>query len=350
MILASRLHSPTVAWRWFDAASWVDAAAVAAAAVMLAHIAGWIAYVTLSHPREHWFPVLFSPVEYPPGGLATAATRWWTRRFATRRRAKNRHIQNSDAAAAGYELLNRCGDGDLSEIYFAIGSGGDCLVKVARERSRERLLLHEQRVLLSLRDGREASPYRVYLPRPLGTFRQAGRLSLALERRRQFISIADVRERIPQGLDGRHVAWIFNRMLEVLGHVHRRGWVNGAVLPPHLLVDVEQHSLQLIGWPHARPLGSPLRYAASRFWNWYPPECHQRRPATAATDIYLATRTAVWLAGECRLPTAMAGLFRSCLSLDPTHRPQDAWALHEQFRELLEATYGPPRFCRLSIP
>ena len=38
-----------------------------------------------------------------------------------------------------------------------------------------------------------------------------------------------------------------------------------------------------------------------------------------------------------------------CLEDSPSRRPQDAWALHEQFQYVLAEAYGPPRFCHLSM-
>jgi hypothetical protein len=145
--------------------------------------------------------------------------------------------------------------------------------------------------------------------------------------------------------------------LEALGWVHRNGWLHGAVLPPHLLFHPDTHGLQLIGWIHAQPIGSPLKWVARRYKAWYPPECQQRKPATPATDIYLAAKTMVWLAGgnpnahqpPQNLPDSMIRLVQRCLSARQSARPPDAWALHEQFRELLLDTYGPAKFCHLQL-
>ena len=75
------------------------------------------------------------------------------------------------------------------------------------------------------------------------------------------------------------------------------GLVHGAVTPGHVLIQAEDHGLRLIGWGHSVRDGQCIRTGPASYAGWYPPEVRRREPATPATDIYLAARCLVYLAG-----------------------------------------------------
>ena len=261
-----------------------------------------------------------------------------------------------------YLLADRIGQGDLCNVHRTLWRDCELVLKVPRVASCDNLLEREQDVLRDLHAARNADHYGKFFPVPVHRFRHDGRLLTSLEWRSGFHSAQQIHSRYADGVDGRHMAWMFNRVLEALGHAHRSGWIHGAVLPPHLLFDTGAHGLQLIGWTHATPIHSPLKVASRRYLHWYPPECARRRAATPATDIFLAARCMIWMAGaDHRNPTSIecldggidtwpiASLLRQCLDPVASRRPNDAWALHEQLRELWEAIYGPPKFVHLDL-
>ena len=65
-------------------------------------------------------------------------------------------------------------------------------------------------------------------------------------------TLDDVRAAFPGGLDARHAVWIWRRLLELLGWVHRCGWVHGAASPGHVVVEEREHGAMLVSWSHAR--------------------------------------------------------------------------------------------------
>jgi hypothetical protein len=259
------------------------------------------------------------------------------------------------------------------------GSNQPLVIKIPRVAGCDHLLEKEQAVLRHLHSQHDSDFYGKYFPQPVRLVRSRGRLMSTLRFRRGLLTAEQIRRRYPAGLDGRHLAWMFNRLLEALGFVHRHGWVHGAPLPPHLLFQTESHALQLIGWIHCEPIDTPLRIVAKDFKSWYPPECHRREAATPATDIALAAKSILWLAGgdphrgqvPSHVPTSLAEFWRDCLAGSVCNfalaaetsgaktgpvaaslvgeRSNLAWQLHEQFRELLEDLYGPPEFCHLNM-
>ena len=158
--------------------------------------------------------------------------------------------------------------------------------------------------------------------------------------REEFVS-ADQVLRDEGPYDSYELGWIFDSLLEALGYVHRAGWTHGAVLPPHILLDRTNQRLLLLGWIHAERQAAPLRVVARRFKDWYPLECQRRRTATPATDIYLAAKCMVMLAGGTppfdhvppQLPVEMRRLMAACLLESQRMRPQDAWQLRQEIAD-----------------
>ena len=100
-----------------------------------------------------------------------------------------------------------------------------------------------------------------------------------------------------------------------------------------------------------------IRTVPERYRDWYPAEVQHQRPASPATDLFLAARCLVYLAGgdpvTNRMPEAvplpMRRFLATCLLHSASMRPDDAWALMEDFDALLYALYGPPRFHELTL-
>lgn len=257
-----------------------------------------------------------------------------------------------------YQLGRRIGRGDLCDVYEGSGDDETFVLKIPRIATGNNLMAKEREVLEQLIEQSRDDLYDHYFPRPVETFRTEDRRINVFQWRDGFYDAERIHKRHDAGLDGRHLAWMFNRLLEVLGYLHRKGWVHGAVVPAHLMFHAENHGLQLVGWIHAVQLNQPLTLVPEKRKSWYPPECHRREPVGPATDIYLAAKSLVYLSGGQLLDTSSSEgipfpirqFIRACLLESPRMRPQDAWALREEFSELLEGVYGSPRYHRLEMP
>lgn len=256
-----------------------------------------------------------------------------------------------------YELTAKLAAGDLCDVHLATDHAERYVIKAPRlaNPAADALLDQEMRVLQCLTEA--DTQYAPYFPAPVETFLldKRGPRYNVFQWEDGLFTASEIAVRYPQGLDGHHLAWMFKRMLAALGYIHRQGWVHGAVLPPHLLFHAENHGLRLAGWIHAVPLGQPLTVVPAEFKAWYPPEA--RQGAVAATDIYLAARSLVYLAGGLpqsgRPPSAVpAPLWRfvqACLLESPRMRPHDAGSVHDEFDDLLHDLYGPPQYVQLAL-
>ncbi|MFD0592109.1 hypothetical protein ACFQZ4_05710 [Catellatospora coxensis] len=158
------------------------------------------------------------------------------------------------------------------------------------------------------------------------------------------MSLARVKQSYPDGVDPRDAAWMWRRLLVAVGYAHRAGVVHGAIVPDHVLIHPGEHGLALVDWCYSvTEPGQTVPALARGYHDLYPPEVTGKRPASAATDIHLATRCMTWLMGD-RTPPALARFAHGCTLPHPNARPHDAWRLLAELDELLEARYGPRTF------
>jgi serine/threonine protein kinase len=261
-----------------------------------------------------------------------------------------------------YTLLDRLGAGDAADVHLARAEGEaetHFVLKTARAPGGLVLLENERRTLVRLSARARDTSYHKYLPDLLESFTSAdgsARRVNVFAYDPGFYTLEQIHERHP-ALDGRHLAWIFKRLLTVLGFSHCQGIVHGAILPCHVLLHTAGHGLRLVGWGQSVRIGRRIETVSPRFEDWYPPEVRKKQPTSPATDLFLAARCLIYLAGgdpvRDRMPDAVPEPLRrfvqSCLLEGVLMRPDDAWALLDEFDELLHRLYGPPKFHDLSM-
>lgn len=255
--------------------------------------------------------------------------------------------------------------GDLAHVYAAdyqphatTGDAQSTVWKVARHPRHNDLLNAEAQALRRLTTWGDLR-FAAYVPTLLDAFthEQAGsgmRRRTTVQRRLDgYVSLAQLIDAFPGGIDARDTAWMWRRLLVGLGHAHRAGVVHGAVVPEHVLIHPEEHGLVLIDWCHAintaTTPGARVTALVTTWRSLYPPEVLNRQAATPATDIFMASQVMALLMND-RMPRPMRAFIAGCTSANPLGRPQDAWALQHELDELLARLYGPRRFRPFHLP
>lgn len=249
-----------------------------------------------------------------------------------------------------YGLGALLASGDAADVYHGTAEGHDYLLKASRVPDADALLLAEAESLATIHAKAADSSYRLYFPLLVETMPIRDKFPKRINTfvyDDGFYTLANVLDRHKQ-LDGRHLAWIFKRLLTAIGFAHRVGVVHGAVLPEHILISPADHGLRLIGWGQSVKSGQSVRVISAKHRGMYPAEVLAKKPATAETDIYMAAKCAAHLAGA-GIPKQIATFLQSCLLEGQKMRPGDAWDLLEEFDELLRQLYGPPKFHVLSM-
>jgi len=235
--------------------------------------------------------------------------------------------------------------GDIASLTRTAGG----LVKLARDPADGDLISREAAALRWLAANGDPA-YLPYVPTLLGTRRYADpatgiiRRGNVLAELSSFVTLEAVSRRFPAGLDPRDVAWIWRRVLVALGFAHRSGLVHGAVLPPHLLIEPNEHGLCLIDWCYSSrgPNPATLPALVARYRDWYPGEVGPGYQPGPDLDIYLATKSVFSLIADP--PSKLAAFAAGCTLASRAGRPDDAWGLLREFDDLIERLWGPRRF------
>lgn len=271
-----------------------------------------------------------------------------------------------------YELGALIGSDEVCQHYAchfnlngALQSG---TFKIARTPADNDLVRVEVEVLRHLRADKSFVRLFPFVPEVLDSFlyddgRTAPRQANIVGGCPNVYSLEEVHTQYPRGIDPQDMAWLWRKLLIALGFAHARGVIHGAVLPPCIVIEPDQHGLILNNWVYALPPqpidpGAPLTAIASRYEAWYPPETLAKQPPQAGLDIFLGARCMVYLLGgdpiTGELPTAvpqpLVSFFRGCLLPAPSHRPQQAWDLLNEFTQLIERLWGRRTFRRFAMP
>ena len=166
----------------------------------------------------------------------------------------------------------------------------------------------------------------------------------------ELYSLVQVHEKYPD-LDPRHWAWMFKRILVSLAWTHKQGYVHGAVLPEHILVNRETHGAKLIGWSHSVKVGEVITSIPGGEKDQYPQSVIDKQPATPEIDLYMVGQLGKWMLGN-QLQENSNSQIRSYLrafSLPKAKLPGGAWDFHVLLDEILQRMYGKPKFVNLEM-
>lgn len=245
-----------------------------------------------------------------------------------------------------YVLTDICGVGDVADVYNATSAGVEYLVKVSRVAAGVPLMQHEAEVFEVMQDKFQ-KPYPGYFPVFVETMRAKDKIqkqvTVFLKPDRPCFTLAQVKAKYTDGVHGTHLAWMYKRLLEGLGALHSIGWVHGAVLPENVVIFPKSHGVNILDLKTASQFGL-VKTISARYRDWYPEEVLKKQKTSPATDIHLATKCVMYLAGVDDVPRQMDGYFRAATMTRQSMRPQDAWGYCEEFSEMLRSVYGAPKF------
>lgn len=256
-----------------------------------------------------------------------------------------------------YEPIELLCAGDVADIHSAISGGKDYLLKISRVDGGDKLLDNEQKTLTALLSKSVGDSYSRYLPTIAESFLAKDKIQKRINvfvKEEGFYTLEEIHAQHPK-LDGRHLAWLFKRLLTIVGFVGKSGFVHGAILPTHVMVNPDTHGIQLIGWGHSVPVRAAIKTISAKFKGWYPTEVLKKRDVYSNTDLFMAAKCIVYAAGgdpitgslPNDLPLKMRNFFKSCLLDSQTMRPDDAWTVLDDFEEILKQVYGKPKFHHL---
>lgn len=235
------------------------------------------------------------------------------------------------------------------------GSAG-VVMRLAHTPDDNPVLYNEIRVIERLH--REEFGYWRNVPFMFGRFSAGERVGI-IYRYFEGLTLTDLRADPlhKSGLDQRHVVWVLDRVLGLLGYIHSKGVVHGHIAPDKVRVRPSNHNALLTGWGTAvvKPAqtGERIFPVGSVF---EAPEVQDGGSVGPWTDIYSLGKTLIWLIGGDPVTNSMPDAVEPKLRMfllnmvrrSPKGRPQDAWQLYEAQNRLKDSLWER-RFVHLNI-
>jgi serine/threonine protein kinase len=172
-------------------------------------------------------------------------------------------------------------------------------------------------------------------------------------------TLEDVQRTFPKGIEPRPSVWIWRRILEILSYIHASGYVHGAILPPQLMIQENDHGMRIAGFSCAVRIGKKLPAANARFESFYPASMLEGTALVPGADLTMSARCiAAVLGGNPAtgdLPKAVPGPLATVVRRvgwpDLKNSPhEDALALHAELGEIAKKVFGAPLFCPIVMP
>ncbi len=224
---------------------------------------------------------------------------------------------------------------------------------------------NEAAILKILQQNADYRKFSAYLPQLEETFTvQVGTVEHAASVYHSepgWYTLQQVRECNPLGVDPRDMAWMFRRLLVALGFLHTSGITHCAILPGNILIQPDEHGLMLTNFGSAFSVDGTGRnlpiVCTEGEKNWYPPDLSTTRRVNSATDIYTAAKCMRYILAAdhtgkgypADTPLPIKSFLRGCIMPTTRSTPSDAWALKDEFDELLHQLWGKRKFHPFSM-
>ncbi len=223
---------------------------------------------------------------------------------------------------------------------------------------------NEATVLKLLANGALNEQYKPYVTELLDSFvlhdGAVNRQVNVVPRIHGWSTLAEVHDKYPHGIDPKDMAWMFRRLLVAIGFGHVNGVIHGAVLPENVSILPDQHGLMLHNWSYSLgpdAVGGHIVAVSNDFDAWYPPAVFDKKPASAGFDIYMASKSMIWLLGgdpktstiPDSVPSPIKAFLRGCTLTNEYQQPDDAWKIKSEFDDLLQQLWGDRKFHPFSM-
>lgn len=244
-------------------------------------------------------------------------------------------------------------EGDMSRIFFGYEDNDEkteVVLKLIGDISDNDLGQNEIKTLNHL-FAEETAPQLKHLPRLLDQFIdvKTGQLGLIMTQFEGY-DLRTVRKHrlYENGISDQHMAWIWCRLLSVLGYAHKKGIIHGNVEPSHILIQPRNHNLCLIDWT-----GSIFNDGFKIFnEDFSAPEVAEKQIPTPAADLYSSGKCMLYLLGgdlkTNSIPNSVDVRMRQFLNYfllpSPLQRAQDAWESYAQLENLRTEIWSEERF------
>lgn len=241
--------------------------------------------------------------------------------------------------------------GDFSTIHLGTDANGKrCLLKIAKRPETNTDLEREARVLEFFKTTAKLKEVSYYMPRVLDLLRVDGRVVMVERYDADLISVTQIGQAYPEGLNPQDAAWVARRVMALVSAADMGGLVHGAIVPDHVLVNKVSHNPMHIGWAHAvDPSVQRIEGIITRWREFYPPEVFEKKRPDQRSDIFMAARTIEYLlTGPDRtqyglssnVPITLKNFLDKCTEEDPKKRFQSGGEALDELTKLIRKLWG----------
>lgn len=169
---------------------------------------------------------------------------------------------------------------------------------------------------------------------------------------RSGMSLAEIIEKNPNGIDEKIVAWMLERLFSVVGYLHYNKVVHGNIVPENIIVTPENHNVSLMGFSF-HIFDAQEKDKKYQIFNddYSDPKIKDKIKVNPRTDIYSIGKIAIKLLGgdinSNGMPIKIDSRVRTFihkLVSDYSIRSDDAWGLWDEWRKIRLEVYGKPHF------
>lgn len=260
-----------------------------------------------------------------------------------------------------YHFRSVLAQGDLATIYKGDyvdvnGKVVQIVAKVIDDLGDNDLAQNELKVLRILLA--QQTPHLQHLPVLLDQFKTTDRQQGIILKYFNGYDLTSVRDKYREGVPEKHMVWMLNRLLTIVGYAHSRGVIHGNIEPTHVMIRPKDHNLKLIDWSYAAV--NPFQTGDSfKILNeeYSAPEVAQRKSPIPASDLYSIGKCMIYLLGG-DVPTnslppqindRIKRLIKFMVLVSPLQRAQDAWQLRDELRKLIIELWGERKFLEFKM-
>lgn len=156
-------------------------------------------------------------------------------------------------------------------------------------------------------------------------------------------TLAEVLEKNKPGIDPENVAWITERILNILRYLHMHGVIHGDIKPQNIIIQPENHTVTLVDY--GLSLIKPTRKSESKGYTPYfaAPEQTSGKPLLQETDLYGLGMTMIFaLGGDVArvkipdyTPPEIEQLIKRMIRQSPIQRPP-VWTVEDLCETIVE--------------
>lgn len=246
-----------------------------------------------------------------------------------------------------YEIIGSFDTGNLCNVYY----DSHHVIKIAKSHNDNELLDREKTVLDIFKEcGTDILTSTT--PKLVESFdiRNVSKEKLrvnVLDYYKDYYPLSKIKEKYPDGLDPRHIIWIWKRLLMTLGFVHKENIVHGCINLDNILVNPINHSVMIIDWCYSVTSGSPLVLIDEKYTGYYTKDVFDKHNVTSSLDIYMVAKCIEDIINIDNCPKTMYNTIKSGLIVNKSMQYKDAWEMYDLISDLGSHLYGKSKFIEL---